>query len=148
MRNDDQTADDDTNYKEVNGFGGFRTLEIIRAMAIVETTQELPLTVTADGTIKISGSRVSLDSVIFNYRQGATVEKVAMRFQGRRLADIHSCIAYFLNHQEEVNKYLADREQSAVDLRERITSDPLQQQGLNEMRERIQARQAERHKTS
>jgi len=121
---------------------------IIRAMAIVETTQELPLTVTADGTIKISGSRVSLDSVVFNYRQGATVEEIAMRFQGLRLADIHSCIAYYLNHEEEVNKYLADRKQSAADLRERITSDPLQQQGLNEMRERIKARQAERHKTS
>lgn len=117
-------------------------------MAIVESTQELPLTVTADGTIKISGSRVSLDSVIFNYRQGATVEEIAMRFLGLRLADIHSCIAYFLNHQEEVNKYLADREQSAADLRERITSDPLQQQGVNEMRERIKARQAERLKTS
>jgi hypothetical protein len=36
-------------------------------MAIVETTQELPLTSTADGTIKISGTRVSLDSVVFNY---------------------------------------------------------------------------------
>jgi uncharacterized protein (DUF433 family) len=117
-------------------------------MAFVETTQEIPLTITADGTIKISGSRVSLDSVIFNYRQGATAEEIAMRFPGLRLADIHSCIAYFLNHQEDVDKYLADRERSAAELRERITSDPLQQQGLNEMRERIRARQAERQKTS
>jgi uncharacterized protein (DUF433 family) len=117
-------------------------------MAFVETTQEIPLTITADGTIKISGSRVSLDSVIFNYRQGATAEEIAMRFPGLRLADIHSCIAYFLNHQEDVDKYLADRERSAAELRERITSDPLQQQGLNEMRARIRARQAERQKTS
>jgi len=117
-------------------------------MAFVETTQEIPLTITADGTIKISGSRVSLDSVIFNYRQGATAEEIAMRFPALRLADIHSCIAYFLNHQEDVDKYLADRERSAAELRERITSDPLQQQGLNEMRERIRARQAERQKTS
>lgn len=43
-------------------------------MAIVETTQELPPTLTADGTIKISGTRVSLDSVVLNYRQGATAE--------------------------------------------------------------------------
>ncbi len=52
-----------------------------------------------------------------------------MRFPGVRLADNHSCIAYSLNHQEEVDKYLADREQSAGDLRERITCDPVQQQG-------------------
>jgi uncharacterized protein (DUF433 family) len=117
-------------------------------MAIVETTQELPLTTTADGTIKISGSRVSLDSIIFNYRQGATAEEIAMRFPGVRLADIHSCIAYFLNHHEEVDKYLADRERSAADLREQIISDPLQQQGLNDMRERINARRADLNKTS
>jgi uncharacterized protein (DUF433 family) len=117
-------------------------------MAIVETTQELPLTSTVDGTIRINGTRVSLDSVIFNYRQGATAEEIVLRFPGLRLADIHSCIAYFLNHKEEVDKYLADREQSAADLRARITSDPLQQQGLNEMRERIKAREAERQKSS
>ncbi len=65
-----------------------------------------------------------------------------------RLADIHSCIAYCLNHQEEVDKYLADREQSAADLRGRITSDPLQQRGFNQMRERIRARQAAPQKAS
>lgn len=117
-------------------------------MAIIETTQELPLTIAADGTIRVNGTRVSLDSVIFNYRQGATAEEIAMRFPGLRLADIHSCIAYCLNYQEEVDKYLADREQSAADLRERITGDPLQQQGLNEMRKRIKARQIERQKSS
>lgn len=121
---------------------------IIPPMAIVETNQELPLTLTGDGTITISGTRVRLDSVIFNYCQGATAEEIAMRFPGVRLADIHSCIAYFLNHQEEVDKYLADRERSAADLRERICSDPLQQAGLHEMRERIKAREAERQKSS
>ena len=115
-------------------------------MAIVETTQEVPLTVTPDGTIKIAGSRVSLDSVIYHYRLGATAEEIAERFPGLRLADIHSCIAYCLNHREEVDDYLVDRERSAAALRERISSDPVQQQRVNEMRERIKARQAERQK--
>ena len=109
-------------------------------MAIVETTQEVPLTVTPDGTIRIAGSRVSLDSVIYHYRHGATAEEIALRFPGLRLADIHSCISYCLNHQDEVDKYLADRERSATALREHISTDPLQQQGVNEMRERIRAR--------
>src|SRR5712691_10467305 len=51
-------------------------------MAIVETTQEVPLTVTPDGTIRIAGSRVSLDSVIYHYRHGATTEEIALRFPG------------------------------------------------------------------
>ena len=73
---------------------------------------------------------------------GATAEEIALRFPGLRLADIHSCISYCLNHQDEVDKYLADRERSAAALRERISTDPLQQQGVDEMRERIKARQA------
>ncbi|MGH9969289.1 MAG: DUF433 domain-containing protein [Pyrinomonadaceae bacterium] len=113
-------------------------------MAIVETTQEVPLTTTADGTIRIVGSRVSLDSVIYQYRHGASAEEIALRFPGLRLADIHSCIAYFLNHQEEIDKYLADRETAAADLRERISNDPLHQSGITEMRARILARKAER----
>ena len=66
------------------------------------------------------GSRVSLDSVIYHYRHGATAEEIALRFPGLRLADIHSCISYCLNHQEEVDDYLANRERSAAALRERL----------------------------
>src|SRR5437870_13888305 len=109
-------------------------------MTIVESTQEVPLTVPPDGTIRITGSRVSLDSVIYNYRHGATAEEIALRFPGLRLADIHSCISYCLNHQDEVDKYLADRERSATALREHISTDPLRQQGVTEMRELIKTR--------
>ncbi len=115
-------------------------------MAIVESTQEVPLTITPDGTIKIAGSRVSLDSVIYHYRHGATVEEIVLKFPGLRLADIHSCIAYCLNHQEEIDNYLAERERSATDLREHISVDPFQQRGINEMRKRITARKAERQR--
>src|SRR5207253_10790348 len=117
-----------------------KTPTILRVMAIVETTQEGPLTVTPDRSIRIAGSRVSLNSVIYNYRRGATAKEIALRFPGLRLADIHSCISYCLNHQDEVDKYLADREEAAADLRERISTDPLQQQGVSEMRERIKTR--------
>lgn len=114
-------------------------------MTIVET-QDVALTITADGSIKIAGSRASLDSVIYHYRNGATAEEIALRFPGLRLADIHSCIAYCLNHQEEIDRYLADRGQAAAHLKERISGDPQQQQGITEMRERIAAREAERQR--
>ncbi|MGI9167141.1 MAG: DUF433 domain-containing protein [Pyrinomonadaceae bacterium] len=112
-------------------------------MAVVEKHQEVPLTATTDGTIRITGSPVSLDSVIHHYRHGATAEEIALRFPGLGLADIHSTIAYCLNHQEEIDDYLAEREHAASDLRERISSDPFQQQGISEMRERIKARRVE-----
>jgi len=83
-----------------------------------------------------------LDSVVHHYQQGASAEEIALRFPALRLADIHSCLAYYLNHQENVQEYMAGQQQRADELQQRITSDPDQQRGVAEMRERIKKRMA------
>jgi len=113
-------------------------------MSALEPTLEVPLLASEDGTMRIAGTRVSLDSVLHHYQQGATAEEIALRFPALRLADIHACLAYFLNHPEPVEKYLDQRRQQADDLQARISADPLQQQGVARMRERIKQRLAAR----
>ena len=61
-------------------------------MPVLESTQDVPLMVSEDGTIRITGTRVSLDSVLHHYQQGATAEEIALRFPALRLADIYSFI--------------------------------------------------------
>lgn len=111
---------------------------------MLESTQELPLLTSEDGTIRIAGTRVSLDSVLHHYQQGATAEEIALRFPALRLADIHACLAYFLNHSVQVEEYLNQQRQQADDLQRRISVDPAQQQGIARMRERIKQRLAAR----
>ena len=111
-------------------------------MPVLESTQEVPLLASEDGTIRIGGTRVSLDSVLHHYQQGTTAEEIALRFPALRLADIHACLAYFLNHSGQVQGYLDQRYQQADDLQGRISADPLQQQGIARMRERIKQRLA------
>jgi uncharacterized protein (DUF433 family) len=111
-------------------------------MPVLESTQAVPLVTSEDGTIRIADTRVSLDSVLHHYRQGATAEEIALRFPALRLADIHACLAYFLNHSDQVEEYLRQRHQHASDLQGRISADPLQQQGIARMRERIKQRLA------
>jgi uncharacterized protein (DUF433 family) len=82
-------------------------------MPVLESTQAVPLDVSEDGTMRIGGTRVSLDSVLQHYQQGATAEEIALRFPALRLADIHSCLAYFLNHPDQVEQYLDQRRQHA-----------------------------------
>ena len=113
-------------------------------MPVLESTQEVPLLASEDGTIRIAGTRVSLDSILHHYQQGATAEEIALRFPALRLADIHACLAYFLNHSDQVKDYLDQRRQQADDLQGRIAADPLQQQGIARMRERIKQRLATR----
>jgi uncharacterized protein (DUF433 family) len=113
-------------------------------MAVLESTQQLPLVASEDGTIRIAGTRVSLDSVVHHYDQGATAEEIALRFPALRLADVHACLAYYLNHSAQVEAYLNDQRRRADDLQGRISADPGQREGLARMRERIKQRLAAR----
>jgi uncharacterized protein (DUF433 family) len=110
----------------------------------LEQTQEMPLVVSEDGTIRIAGTRVSLESVVHHYEQGASAEEIVLRFPVLRLADVHSCLAYYLNHQEQIQQYMTRQQQRADELRERIAADPAQQRGLAQVRERIRHRAAAR----
>jgi uncharacterized protein (DUF433 family) len=117
-------------------------------VALVELTQEVPLSASGDGTIRVAGTRVSLDSIVHHYELGATAEEIALRFPALRLADIHASLAYFLTHRETVAQYLERQRQSADVLRQEILADPAEQQGLARMRERIQRRTQTRKQQS
>lgn len=78
---------------------------------ILETTQTVLLTMTEGGTIRVTGSHVNLDSIIWQYGQGNSAEQIHESFPSLKLADIHTVISYYLNHSETVEEYL--REQAA-----------------------------------
>ncbi len=86
-------------------------------MLVLEAKQDVPLAISDDGAIRIAGTRVSLESVLHHYRQGATAEEIALRFPALRLADIHSCLAYYLNRQEKVEDYIVARRREANGLK-------------------------------
>jgi uncharacterized protein (DUF433 family) len=109
-------------------------------MSKVETTMSVPLTTTEFGTIRIGQSRVSLDSVVYHYKQGATAESIAESFPSLNLPDIYAVIAYYLANRESVEEYLRQQEAEADLLREQIESDQTQQKATNQLRERIRAR--------
>lgn len=113
-------------------------------MRKVETTIKVPLTTTEFGTIRVGGSRVSLDSMVHHYKQGATAERIAGSFPSLELADIYAVIAYYLSNRESVEEYLQTQEAEADALQQQIESDPKQQEATNQLRERIRARSAAR----
>lgn len=113
-------------------------------MMTIETTQIVPLTLTDEGIIRITGSRVSIDSIIHHYKLGATAEQIAYKFQGLRLADIHAAIAYYLSHREVIEEYLSTQEAKGDALQQQLESDPNYQAAMLEMRERLLARWAAR----
>jgi uncharacterized protein (DUF433 family) len=112
-------------------------------MTAIERVQTVPFVVTEYGTIRIADSRVSLDSVIYQYKVGATPEEIVLSFPSLQLADVYSAIAYYLTHNEEIEQYLRQQETEADELQRQIESDPKHQAAMAVLREKIEQRRAE-----
>jgi len=75
----------------------------------------VPLHMDHSGTVRVSGTRVTLDTIITAHRAGETPERIAAGFPSVPLSDIHAVIAWYLQHQPEVDAYLQKRvEQGAA----------------------------------
>jgi uncharacterized protein (DUF433 family) len=81
-------------------------------MTISIASEPTPLTTDEQGVLRVGGTRVSLDSVIFAFKQGATPEEIVQQYSSLNLADVYAVISYYLHHSDEIEAYLqARREQ-------------------------------------
>lgn len=117
-------------------------------MVALEETISVPLAVTEHGTIRIKGSRVSLDSVIHHFNLGATAEQIAQSFPSLSLGDIYSTIAYYLTHRAEIEEYLYRQDAEADTLQQELESNPQYQAEIGELRSRITRKWAAKRENS
>ena len=64
------------------------------------------LACTPQGAWRIVGTRVSLDSVIHSFWEGATPEEICQDFTSLSLAQVYGTIAYYLSNREKFDAYL------------------------------------------
>ena len=106
-------------------------------MVALEETIMIPLVVTEQGTIRIKGSRVSLDSIIHHFKLGATAEQIVQSFPSLSLGDVYSSIAYYLSHRQEMEVYLEEQKVAADNLQNQLESNPDYQAEIAELRSRM-----------
>jgi uncharacterized protein (DUF433 family) len=70
-----------------------------------------------DGAYRIAGTRVSLDSVVYAFRRGASPESIQRSFPLLTLEQIYGAIAFYLAHVEEIDQYLSAGEEEFEELR-------------------------------
>ncbi|WP_416669162.1 DUF433 domain-containing protein [Egbenema bharatensis] len=109
-------------------------------MILAITPERAPLQVTDEGAVRIGNTRVTLDTIVAVFQQGATAEEIAYRYPSLALADIYATIAFYLNHQTEVEHYLHDRQQQAQEIRN-LNETRFDPQGL---RDKLLARKAQK----
>jgi uncharacterized protein (DUF433 family) len=76
-----------------------------------------PLDSMPDGAIRVAGTRVSLETVVFAFDAGATAEEIAQQYPSLLLADIYAVISYILVHRRDVDEYVRTRTARASALR-------------------------------
>ena len=84
-------------------------------MAEALTIEPIPIVLGQDGVMRVRGTRVTLDTVLSAFSEGATAEEIAQRYPSISLADVYQVIGYGLRHSSELEPYLARRRQ---DIRE------------------------------
>jgi uncharacterized protein (DUF433 family) len=89
-------------------------------MMILPETVTLPMKMDEDGSIRISGTRVTLDTIIARYRHGDSPEDIHDGFDVVPLTDVYTVIAYYLAHQDEVDAYLKVREEEGERIRAKL----------------------------
>jgi len=117
-------------------------------MVVLEETISIPLVVTEQGTIRIKGSRVSLDSIVHHFKLGATAEQIIQSFPSLSLSDVYSSIAYYLTHRQEVETYLEQQKVAADNLQNQLESNPDYQAEIAELRSRMLDRWTAAHENS
>jgi uncharacterized protein (DUF433 family) len=88
-------------------------------MALADTLVATPppLRLDESGTLRVGKTRVTLDTVIHVYEDGASPEEIVQEFDTLSLADVYGVISYYLRHREEVQAYLEQRQQEAEEMR-------------------------------
>ena len=69
-----------------------------------------------DGKYRISDTRVSLDSVVYAFREGLSPESIRESFPVLNLEEVYGAIAFYLAHQTEIDRYLAKGEKRSKEL--------------------------------
>jgi uncharacterized protein (DUF433 family) len=105
-------------------------------MATAAFTATIPLKTDKDGVIRVSKTRVTLDTIVGAFLEGLTAEEIAVQYPVVPLADVYSVIGYYLHQKKKVETYLKRREKIAAQIR-RQNETRFDQSGI---RERLLAR--------
>jgi len=100
--------------------------------------EQVPLKTDSDGVVRVGSTRVTLDTLITAFKEGAAAEEIVFRYPTLHLADVYSILSYYLRRPEEIEDYLNQRQHKANAVKRQYPS-LFDNQGI---RDRLLARQA------
>ena len=101
---------------------------------------KIPLQEDAAGVIRVENTRVTLDTVVYAFRDGATAEEIAEWFPAVSLSAVYAAITFYLQNRTAIDAYLERRQTEAAQLRHEVESRP----NAKDFRDRLLARKTAR----
>src|SRR5215475_135186 len=96
-----------------------------------------------EGGYWVTGTRVSLDSLVYAFREGQTAESLAQSFPVLTLEQVYGAIAYYLANRDMIDAYLREQEAAFTKLQQELRQrDPMFYQKLADARRQRQTTQA------
>jgi len=88
-----------------------------------------------DGVYRVTGTRVSLDTVVYAFLRGQTAEGIAQALPALTLEQVYGALTYYLANQAAVDAYLRSADAEFEALRNQARdSDPMFYQKLADAR--------------
>lgn len=97
-------------------------------MINIPQSMKLPLQLNEHGKILVSGTRVTLDTLLEWYSHGQTPEDLHEGFETIPLSDIYVIISYYLANRDEVEAYLQKHQEESARLRAEIEDNYTEEQ--------------------
>jgi uncharacterized protein (DUF433 family) len=101
-----------------------------------EYTANIPLERADNGKIYVIGTRVSIDIILTDFKNGASAEEIVHRYSVLRLPDVYAVLTYYLQNTAQIEAYL----QQQADLSARLRADTEKRSGVGNVRARLLAR--------
>ena len=86
-------------------------------MAEALTSEPIPVVADADGVMRIRGTRVTVDTVLAAFDEGATAEEIVQRYPSVSLADVYQVVGYYLRHSCDMGTYLTGRRKKNLEIK-------------------------------
>jgi uncharacterized protein (DUF433 family) len=109
-------------------------------MTLAIEKETVPFTVDSDGVVRVGKTRVTLDTIVTAFWEGATAEEITQQYPTLDLADVYSVIGYYLRRRQEIEDYLHQERRQAESVQKQNESrfDP------HGIRDRLLARSTEK----
>jgi uncharacterized protein (DUF433 family) len=80
--------------------------------------EPVPLISDADGRLRVSGTRITLDTVVSAFGDGATAEEIVQQYPSLRLGDVYAILTFYIRRRPDIDAYVRQRRSDAEAVRE------------------------------